>query len=974
MTKKYDGLIIDTHTVKDAPSKAYASKNLFGWKYVSLTAHEWIQHLEKGHTIQPSTFTPKTEGTWTHRKENWHATHFICCDADNIKGVEFHDNGTDKNPDGVDAFTSETSLSRLYPTLADTVYAVCQSVSSMSDAKPPPHRRYRLIFLFDDPITDEKHYHHVLLALSREYPIIPPIERSPAQPVFGNARAGYYTAAIPGNILALSDYPYIPPPPTENTADRQQTQHNTQNTSATDTELHQLLSENNIPHETRERGGFFVTCPYREGHTRSINNPTDAYVFSGNQGFAFYCSHTSCEVNGNRTWQRFKEGYDIKGHTRHKKIKLHKTDSQLILETLDTSRAFLAEVFESNAKVFGLRADTGVGKNEAAIQHVYKGIKLLLNMPHQDLMNELAARFDKAEIPPFAYRGITSNTDGAFPLESPCIQPFNYDGYAQKGGNPRDVICSRCPVIGTCEEAGHWHDLRQLKKYQVNLFTFPQLFTNPIFQGWIQTNIGTLEKDDLILHDDTEITSLFNIIKVRREYLENVSRQHHGTNTGSFADILLSLLHTDALYEKLRTFIFDEITEEEREPIIEGLSHVRIDGQLLTLDEAVERRHFQIDRHADIVALPAVADPEWTLLHQLELFFDMYPYADNAPIRYSEGVLSFAIAPILPKTPARIGFMGATLQEEHLKRAFPAEYYPNVQFFDATSTEWHPDARVYQLATNRNPRRTVLTDGKLNATGQDYWNSVMKIVNRLEGKHAIITYKAVIDEKQAEIETHDIIEAHFGALTGLDERFKKIDYLHILFSPERPPLALEWDAKMIYGADAEILSFDRDEAGEFTDKRVQSVYDAGAIAELIQAIGRARLVNEKIEIGRKVFVWCSHHLPTITEREQTHLFTEQDIEMWTDADTETLQNIIANRQNATPKETAEQDNVSQSTAYRRTEQARKKDKTARDAEIMRLHHDGHKQSDIVMHLTKHFGKINQGTVSRVIQKNMQNSH
>lgn len=641
---------------------------------------------------------------------------------------------------------------------------------------------------------------------------------------------------------------------------------------------------------------------------------------------------------------------------RTRKIKLHKSDHQLTLQTLQRSRAFLSEVFESTCKVFGLRADTGVGKNKAAEEYVvYKGIKLLLNLPHKNLKHELAARFDKAEIPPFAYRGILSNPDGTFPSENPCIQPLRYDAYARKGGNPLIVICSQCPSRWECENAGHWHDLRQLKKYQVNLFTFPQLFTNPIFRHWIQTNIGTLEKEDLILHDDTSVTALFNIIEVSRDYLENVSRQHHGTNTGSFAEILLSLLHTDPLYENLRTFIFDKITLAERELIIEGLSHVRIDGQLLTLDDAVQHGHFRIDTQQDINALPKVADREWTLLHQLELFFDMYPHAENAPITYTDGVLSFAIAPILPKTPARIGFMGATLQQEHLRRAFPEPYYPNVMYFDATSTEWHPDARVYQLATNRNPRRTVLTDGKLNATGQDYWDSVMEIVSRLDGKHAIITYKAVIDEKQADIEKHGIITAHFGGLTGLDTLFTDVDYLHILFSPERPPFAHQWDAKMIYGADAERLSFDRDDDGNFTDSRVQSVYDMGVIAELIQAIGRARLVN----FGKKVFVWCSHYLPTITERDQTHLFTESNIGLWKSADTETFENIIAEQAERTPTDIAEEEGITERAAYKRTVDTRKQTKAEQKAKAAEMRDAGASITEIAKKLG-----INKSTVSR----------
>ena len=643
----------------------------------------------------------------------------------------------------------------------------------------------------------------------------------------------------------------------------------------------------------------------------------------------------------------------------HKPIKLHKTNSQLILETLQRSREFLVKVFDSTTKIFGLRADTGVGKNEAAIQHLYKGVRLMMNLPHKNLMNELAGRFEKAEITPFAYRGILSDPTGTFPHESPCITPQKYDAYAQKGGNPRKVICSRCSSRGLCEEAGHWYDLRQLRKHQVNLFTFPQLFTNPIFRGRIQSNIVNLESDDLILHDDTEITELYTIIEVKREYLEALSRDHKGTTTGDFANVILSLLHQDDLYDALRDLVFDT----DRDEIIESLSQVRVNGELMTLDDAVEKKLFPIQTEGEINRLPIVQSEDWNLITQLEIFFDIYQHGEDAPIRYNDGILSFAIKPILPKTKARIGFMGATLQEDHLKRSFPDAYSPNVQFFDAMSTEWHPDARVFQLSTNRNPRRTVLTDGKLNTTGQAYFDSVMESVRRLNGKHALISYKSVIEEKQDVIQQYDLVSAHFGGLTGLDTLFEDVDYLHILFAPERPPFALEWNAKMIYGSDNKVLSFDRDEAGNWEDQRVQSVYNAGVIAELIQAIGRARLVSN----GKKVFVWCSHYLPTITDRDQTHLFTERDIALWNDGNIATLEKIISERSTATQKQIAEQEGISERAAYKREAGKAKKQKTERDKEILRLDKRGHKQADIAMHVG-----CSQKTVSNVIRKHREN--
>lgn len=298
--EKYAGIYIEGHKVKDAESKAAASQSLKNWRGVACSAQEWINKLEQGQTIQPSAFSPQTDGTFTHKKEFWNSTHFVCCDADNIKGIEFLDDGTDKNPDGVEAWTDKNGLSKQFPNLKDKVYAVGQSVSSMSDDKQPHHRRYRLIFLFDKPIQTEAHYHQIMLALASEFPIIPAVERSPAQPVFGNAREGF-GFHICNNILKVADYPHQSETPTET--------HQSQ--LPLDESLEEFLRRQHITYRpTNTPNKFFVDCPYQDRHASGKNGPTDAYVFDDNKGWAFYCSHASCSER--RTWEAFKEGHGIR--------------------------------------------------------------------------------------------------------------------------------------------------------------------------------------------------------------------------------------------------------------------------------------------------------------------------------------------------------------------------------------------------------------------------------------------------------------------------------------------------------------------------------------------------------------------------------------------------------------------------------------------------------------------------------------
>lgn len=307
---QYPGLVIRAHSIKDKKSKEDAIRKLTGWENVIQSAKKWMQELERGHTIILADMAASDTGVYTHAEKYWKSTYFLMCDADNIKGVDFDSHGVDENLDGVEPWTEKGGLSELYPTLKEKVYAVAESVSSMADWKEAPHRRYRLIFRFDEPITDGEHYRHILLALSEEFPIIPKAERQPAQPVFGNAREGFSEVHICDNVLKLSDYPKntLDPLPTPAAA-------TTSTTEYTKKTLREWLGTWNIAYDADAGVSekYFVACPYKQHHTDGICKPKDAYVFVNESGkFAFHCSHASCKSAGRTTWKSFKNGYGIR--------------------------------------------------------------------------------------------------------------------------------------------------------------------------------------------------------------------------------------------------------------------------------------------------------------------------------------------------------------------------------------------------------------------------------------------------------------------------------------------------------------------------------------------------------------------------------------------------------------------------------------------------------------------------------------
>ena len=302
MDKLYEGIFISAHRTHDSNSKKETIESLVNWEQANLSGEEWIAKLDAGQTIQPSKFTPQTNESFTHKIKYWESTHFVCGDGDKIKGVEFLDTGEDKNPDGIELWTENGLLSEKFPELLTDAYAVGESVSSMLDT--PLHRRFRLIFVFNEAITSEKHYHQILLRIAEKFPIIPSIERSPAQPVFGNAREGF-KFHICGNILKLEDYPYTPEP------EKQKPKNNRQQELALNETLQDYLRRHNIEHrQTKQPNKFYVDCPYVNRHTGQIQGATDSYVFDDGTGWAFYCSHAHCQDV--RTWDAFKDAHGIK--------------------------------------------------------------------------------------------------------------------------------------------------------------------------------------------------------------------------------------------------------------------------------------------------------------------------------------------------------------------------------------------------------------------------------------------------------------------------------------------------------------------------------------------------------------------------------------------------------------------------------------------------------------------------------------
>ena len=683
----------------------------------------------------------------------------------------------------------------------------------------------------------------------------------------------------------------------------------------------------------------------------------------------------------------------------HKPVKLHKkTDLECVIEPIEKAREALRQAFGRGENLIGFRADTGIGKNEEVIKlYQIKGIGGFFSTPTTDLSKEMTVRLNAAGVDVFRWRGIHAEPDGQFPHEKPCMFPDQYTAYAESGRNPVKMLCEpSCPHLDECEQDGYRSQEAKAKAAQVPIAAHKDILFNPLFRSTADRLLPQHE-EDLIVIDEFNVFESFIEVKVtqaRLEYLRDTWNDHP---LGDFAKALLNAFVVQNAPHTGITEILNTMSGTNRGAIMEALASYRVVDRIYTRKDANEIAA-HVGQTVEIIEnLPKIESEDWNLLIQLEIFISQYHHAVGAPIEWEKDTLTFYLPPLPLYTEAKVLCMSATLNQTFFEKAFDHRQrkHGDVGFIDADDTEWHPDARVYQLRTNRNPRGTLLTaekikgtDGKerwhytgFSATGQKAFDDTLAFVKaNPQRPHSLISYKWVIETHASELEEAGIITGHFGGLVGLDTHFRRDTdtpiFLHILGAPEVPPYETEHRYQLLYGDRETPPDFTRnDTTGEYHNKDVQTVYEAGVKDETMQAIGRAGLVKNP----STVILRTSHDLPSVSHRDQTIHWDHVD---WAAADNnlDTLGEVVAQREAREVAEAeaiargdvqavAEMKDVSEKHAYKLTKAQRQQLKTDRDAKVIELH----QQEKSLREIATATG-ISKSTISRIIKEVSQNSH
>ena len=649
-----------------------------------------------------------------------------------------------------------------------------------------------------------------------------------------------------------------------------------------------------------------------------------------------------------------------------------------VLDTLEKARDFLRDVFAKGEQFFAVRTDTGTGKTESAITYAITKDVVLPTQSHT-LASEVVYRATEKEIYAWDYRGIT-NTDEADDY-LPCIQSERFEALRNRGFNSYKWVCDSCPAYLECKERGYLSQPDRAKESKLVALPFPTAFLDPRLRSWADL-YKPRGRDALILHDDLPLTSLFIEYQLSASRLRRIYAEWKGTKASEWAEVCLMAfqLRDWGLLQRVSL----GMNADEKESVTYALTQC-IDPATRAVvepDDYLKSEQVDFSSAEACLKLPQVDKEGYDAAVMLENFFTHYPRLEDAPFSFDTAseTFSFDLPPkpyIFNKT-VRFGFASATLDKKLIQAIFP-----NIAFYDAALTHWADGAGFFQLRTNGNPRSTVLKlteqppeDGEtqyiydgLSPTGENYYNGVIGFIKaHPNDRHAVLSYKSLIEEKRDDLDALGVVSGHFGNLAGLDTAFEGVKYFHILFAPEVKPNGIDGLAKQLFGGDPIPMQRDadgnleRNEDGIYSDERARLCYEALVIGELRQVIGRARLNL----YPNQVILWTSRFVDGYTNRAETVLFDEIDWQL-SDNNTATLREIVTARQHAEQngdvKALVEATGQSDSTAYRKTTERRKQSKAERDAEVFRRYDAGETQ-----HAIKETLGIGLATVNRILNK------
>ncbi len=296
---------------------------------------------------------------------------------------------------------------------------------------------------------------------------------------------------------------------------------------------------------------------------------------------------------------------------------LHKLEHTVkVYETLEKTAVQIQRAFDGTARIAGLLAEKGAGKSHAVESYVLNNNAISLSTGFWTA-EETAQHFQKRNLSSVArwrnrmhlweqVKDIPVEVRMATPFQrgNVCEDPERCDTLEEKGGDPSESICPKCPVYMECQERGYLSQPSRLQRAKVQLSGAPHLFFNPRHAGRVEEMLGQADETDrLCIVDEIKAYDLFFECRVPKDILEEWSVNWQGSALGNFAKALLNVLETKGqpysnAVRRIRTTLL--AFEQHKEELITQMCHVSVRGKVVSqgiidAETGKELAHFTIE-------------------------------------------------------------------------------------------------------------------------------------------------------------------------------------------------------------------------------------------------------------------------------------------------------------------------------------------------------------------------------------------
>ena len=367
--------------------------------------------------------------------------------------------------------------------------------------------------------------------------------------------------------------------------------------------------------------------------------------------------------------------------------------------TLAENAVQIQRVFNQDARIIGLVAETQSAKSDAVESYVRNGGAISLKVT-DSFANEVEQRLQKQNLSSVAHwrpRNYLWEKVKEIPLEvrmatpfqrgNICEDPERCDALEEKGGHPGESICPQCPVYTECQQRGYLSQFAKLQDAKVQIFKADKLFWDPRYSEMVEKILQPVDGTErLCITDERRPDYLSTRCTVTQKTLEAWRVDWQGYALGNFADVLLNALEIkdrfdDDVIRQIRAAVL--AFERYEELIIKQMCQVNIPGKVVQrgivdaeTNEALA--HFAIEFESGASAyIPLDDNATDRLMAQKLPHFRLHDFLPNSDVKIPMSMTqAIALGILDPATVESI-------------RAFPT-VYPNPNW-----TLWHQLKRYF---------------------------------------------------------------------------------------------------------------------------------------------------------------------------------------------------------------------------------------------------------------------------------------